>query len=166
MFVLSIGRGKLKKLLESADADHNNFIDKLEFLALIERHSGELERIQQSKLLQFMRVAAYAEEYSWWPPPLFTLSLILFNVAIYISHVVHFVRQGREIDARGPVPLCSVLIFNSDLRHEVSVTLNLDRCHLSIYFFVKAWRYIGYSFVHAGMEHIIINMALMILVKM
>ena len=29
---------------------------------------------------------------------------------------------------------------------------------------MKAWRYIGYSFVHAGMEHIIVNMALMILV--
>ena len=70
-----------------------------------------------------MRVAAYAEEYSWWPPPLFTLSLILFNVAIYISHVIHFVQQGREIDARGPVPLCSVLIFNSDLRHEVCLTI-------------------------------------------
>ena len=109
----------MKHLLESADADQNNFIDKLEFLALIERHSGELERIQQSRLLQFMRVAAYAEEYSWWPPPLFTLSLILINVAIYISHVIHFVQQGREIDSRGPVPLCSVLIFNSDLRHEV-----------------------------------------------
>ena len=109
----------MKHLLESADADQNNFIDKLEFLALIERHSGELEKIQKSRLLQFMRVAAYAEEYSWWPPPLFTLSLILVNVAIYISHVIHFVQQGREIDSRGPVPLCSVLIFNSDLRHEV-----------------------------------------------
>ena len=109
----------MKSLLESTDADHNNFIDKLEFLTLIERHSGELERIQQSRLLQFMRVAAYAEEYSWWPPPLFTLSLILANVAIYISHVIHFVQQGREINSRGPIPLCSVLIFNSDLRHEV-----------------------------------------------
>ena len=29
---------------------------------------------------------------------------------------------------------------------------------------LKAWRYIGYSFVHAGMEHILVNMALMILV--
>ena len=31
---------------------------------------------------------------------------------------------------------------------------------------MKAWRYIGYSFVHAGMEHIIVNMVLMILVML
>ena len=156
----------MKHLLESADADHNSFIDKLEFLALIERHSGELERIQQSRLLQFMRVAAYAEEYSWWPPPLFTLSLILANLAIYISHVIHFVQQGREIDSRGPVPLCSVLIFNSDLRHEVCgiYPFMYVPYSLILIIFVKAWRYLGYSFVHAGMEHITVNMALMILV--
>ena len=71
------------------------------------------------QLLQFVRVAAYSEEFTWWPPPLFTLALIILNLAVYISHVVHFVQQGREIDARGPVPLCSVLIFNSDLRYQV-----------------------------------------------
>jgi hypothetical protein len=34
-----------------------------EFASLVEEHSKQLEIIQRSKLLTYLRVAAYAEEY-------------------------------------------------------------------------------------------------------
>ena len=46
----NIDRGKLRDLLESVDADNNNLIDKAEFLAMIERHSAKLARLQRSKV--------------------------------------------------------------------------------------------------------------------
>ena len=91
-------------------------------------------------------MAAYAEEYRWWPPPVFTLVTILATVSIYLYHVATFLQQGLAISWSGPVPLCSLLIFNSDLRHQ-------------------AWRYFSYSLVHAGVEHILVNMCLMVLVR-
>ena len=112
-------RHQLRHLIESADADDNNLIDKGEFLSLIQKHSGALERVQKSALLRYLRVAAYAEEYRWWPPPVFTLVTILATVSIYLYHVATFLQQGLAISWSGPVPLCSLLIFNSDLRHQV-----------------------------------------------
>ena len=50
-------------MIESADVDDNYFIDKEEFLSLIRKHSGQLEKIQQNNFLKYMRIAAYADEY-------------------------------------------------------------------------------------------------------
>ena len=83
-------------MIESADADDNNLIDKGEFLNLIQKHSGALERVQKSALLRYLRVAAYAEEYRWWPPPVFTLVTILATVSIYLYHVATFLQQGQS----------------------------------------------------------------------
>jgi len=140
-----ISRRQLRFLIESADVDDNFYIDKEEFLTLIQKHSGQLEKIQQNNFLKYMRIAAYADEYRWWPPPWFTLMLIFLNIFIYIYHVIHFLGNGEIITWSGPIPLCSVLIFNSEVNYQ-------------------AWRYFTYSFVHAGLEHILVNMCLLILV--
>ena len=58
-----ISSEKLKYLINSADADENNFIDKGEFLALVQRYSSELEKIQKNNFHKYLRIAAYAEEY-------------------------------------------------------------------------------------------------------
>ena len=53
----------MRSLLESADLDNNSYIDKKEFLALIQKHGKDLEKIQNNTFLKYMRVAAYADEY-------------------------------------------------------------------------------------------------------
>ena len=58
-----ISRGKLKYLINSADVNDNNFIDKLEFLSLVQKYSSELEKIQKNNFHKYLRIAAYAEEY-------------------------------------------------------------------------------------------------------
>ena len=53
----------MRNLINSADVDNNSFIDKNEFLSLIQKHGKELEKIQNNKFLKYMRIAAYADEY-------------------------------------------------------------------------------------------------------
>ena len=58
-----ISRQKLRWLINTADVDKDNFIDREEFLRLVHSYSGELEKIQKNNLLKYMRIAAYSEEY-------------------------------------------------------------------------------------------------------
>ena len=60
-----ISRQKLRWLVQTADVDKNNFIDREEFLRLIHNYSGQLEKIEKNNLLKYMRIAAYAEEYRY-----------------------------------------------------------------------------------------------------
>ena len=115
-----ISRTKLKYLINSADVDENNFLDKQEFMNLIQNYSHELEKIQQNNFHKYLRIAAYAEEYKWWPPPCFTLLLTLVNVSVYVYHVTVLSAHGQQVSWSGPVPLCSLFIFNPDLRYQVS----------------------------------------------
>jgi hypothetical protein len=50
-------------MMSTADTDDDQHIDTEEFLSLVKEYSTDLEKIQRSKLLSFMRVAAYADEY-------------------------------------------------------------------------------------------------------
>ena len=60
--------------------------------------------------------------------------------------MVHFPKEhDMPITRNGPVPYCSVLIFNPYRRYE-------------------AWRYITYMFVHIGIDHFVFNMIMQILV--
>jgi len=140
-----ISREKIRWLIESADTDDNNFIDREEFLALVEKYSRELEKIQRNNLLKYMRVAAYADEYRWWPPPVFIILLTITQISVYIYHSVYFTSLGVPITWTGPSPFCSVLIYNPEKRQEF-------------------WRFFTYSFVHAGTEHILVNVILQLLV--
>ena len=56
----------------------------------------------------------------------FTLQL-----GIFIYHVIKLSNKGIHIDANGPAPVESRLIYNPYRRYE-------------------AWRYVTYMFVHAG----------------
>ena len=63
---MNVSRRQLRFLIESADVDDNFYIDKEEFLTLIQKHSGQLEKIQQNNFLKYMRIAAYADEYRYF----------------------------------------------------------------------------------------------------
>ena len=56
-------REKIRWLIETADTDDNKYIDRDEFLALVEKYSRELEKIQRYNFFKYMRVAAYTDEY-------------------------------------------------------------------------------------------------------
>eukprot|EP00092_Neocalanus_flemingeri_P000928 GFUD01000987.1.p1 GENE.GFUD01000987.1~~GFUD01000987.1.p1 ORF type:complete len:434 (-),score=96.97 GFUD01000987.1:48-1175(-) len=140
-----ISREKIRWLIEAADTDENKYIDREEFLALVDKHSRELEKIQRNNLLKYMRVAAYADEYRWWPPPFFIILLTLVQITIYIYHCVYFTELGVPITWTGPSPFCSVLIYNPQKRQQF-------------------WRFFTYSFVHSGVEHILVNIVLQLLV--
>jgi len=140
-----ISRKKLRWLINTADVDKDNFIDREEFLRLVHSHSGELEKIQKNNLLKYMRIAAYSEEYRWWPPPCFTLSCSVLMISLFIYHTVQFHKEGVSVTWSEPPPYCSVLIFNPSRKYEI-------------------WRYVTYSLVHAGYEHILVNIILMWLV--
>ena len=97
-------------------------------------------RKQQSLLHQYLRVAAYAEEYTFCPPPWFIVGVTLIQTSVYVYHVYHYLtppdHEGELITWSGPKPTCSVLIFDPSRRHE-------------------AWRYLSYSCVHAGNSNLL-----------
>merc|ERR1719244_646384 len=135
-----ISREKIRWLLETADTDDDKYIDKEEFLTLVRKHSRELEKIQRNNFLKYLRVAAYADEYRWWPPPFFILLLTTVQISIFVYHSL-----GVHVTWSGPPPICSVLVYNPGKRYQ-------------------AWRFFTYSFVHSGIEHILVNIVLQLLV--
>jgi len=140
-----ISREKIRWLIETADTDHNKYIDKDEFLILVRKHSRELEKIQRNNFLKYLRVAAYADEYRWWPPPFFILLLTTFQISIFVYHYTYFTSLGVPVTWSGPPPICSILVYNPGKRYQ-------------------AWRFFTYSFVHSGIEHIFVNIVLQLLV--
>ena len=58
-------REKIRWLIETADMDNDKYIDREEFLMIVENYSKEFEKIQRNKFLKYLRVAAYADEYRW-----------------------------------------------------------------------------------------------------
>jgi len=140
-----IPREKIRWLIETADVDDDDYIDREEFLSLVNEYSKEFERIQRNSILKYMRVAAYADEYRWWPPPIFIPILTLAQVIIFTYHCIYFTSHGVPITWTGPSPFCSALIYNPAKRFQI-------------------WRFFTYSFVHAGLEHILVNIVLQVLV--
>ena len=68
--------------------------------------------------------------------------------AVYLYHVIYFGYTSENtvpITWNGPVPHCSVLIYNPYRRWE-------------------AWRYITYMFVHIGISHFVFNMLMQIMI--
>ena len=69
-----------------------------------------------------LRLMFGGEEVRLWPPPLFSIILIVTNVAIFISHLITFIEESQSASLNWrsiPWPHCSVLIYNTFLRHQV-----------------------------------------------
>ncbi len=143
---LEITPRELERLVSRADADKDGFVDRQEFLNLVcddEKLSGH----QQGLLRQYLQVLAYADHYSWCPPPFVIPVVTVLQVAVYIYHLVHFAQyhEDANIGWSGPEPVCSKLVYNPTRRRE-------------------AWRFVSYCLVHAGVQHILFNMLMQLFV--
>jgi hypothetical protein len=45
-------------------------------------------------LLKYLKATAFAEEYQWWPPPVFILTLTLSQLIFFAIHAAHLVQAG------------------------------------------------------------------------
>ncbi len=45
-------------------------------------------------LLKYLKATAFAEEYQWWPPPVFILTLTLSQLVFFAIHAAHLVQAG------------------------------------------------------------------------
>ena len=95
----------IKQLIAKADTNGDGFVDREEFIRLASDQSRYLDDQQQNVLKQYLQVMAYAEEYRFWPPPWFILSMTLIQVILFVLNH-HFY---KVFDAK--VAECSYLIF-------------------------------------------------------
>ncbi len=53
-----------------------------------------LHREETMTLLKYLKATAFAEEYQWWPPPVFILTLTLSQLVFFAIHAAHLVQAG------------------------------------------------------------------------
>jgi hypothetical protein len=78
---LNIDAHALERLVSRADSNKDGYVDKREFLNLVANRDQNLSNNQQSLLRTYLKVAAYADSYSWWPPPLFIPIITILQVS-------------------------------------------------------------------------------------
>lgn len=102
---------------------------------------------QESRTRQIVRIFAFTEEFSCVPPTLFMIIITCLEAAFFTYTSLNIERDynGASIGWFGPVPYCSIFIYNPNRRFE-------------------AWRYFSYMFVHIGIQHFVFNMIMQIFV--
>ncbi len=140
-----------------ADVDQDGTLDRKEFYRLMCKVRSKLgvsnvsDRVDGGEpylLERDLEMAANAERYRWCPPPWFITLVTVAQVAFYIFHVFHFLaKEGGAIYPTwdGPYQFCSNVIFNPRRRREI-------------------WRFLSYVLVHAGYQHLLVNVFLQLLV--
>jgi hypothetical protein len=53
-----------------------------------------LHREETVTLLKYLKATAFAEEYQWWPPPVFILALTLSQLVFFAIHAAHLVQAA------------------------------------------------------------------------
>lgn len=141
---LGISWNKVRDIIRRSDLDRDGVIEYRDFLQTVKNYRLNTE--QASTLKSLVRAFAYAEEFTCLPPRWFMLVITIIETAFFAYHSIHLSQNhGMQITWDGPVPYCSVLIYNPHRRWE-------------------AWRYVTYMFVHIGVAHFIFNMLMQILV--
>ena len=95
------------------------------------------------KVRNFVRIAAYADQ--WKHKPVFILSVTLIQFVFWGFHYHHFKTHAHHQAFRpewdfwtGPYQRCSKWAYIEDRRHEI-------------------WRFLSYIFVHSGLRHFVMN---------
>lgn len=142
----------VEEILAWADINNDGKLSYEEFLRMVYAQELGASRPTFQKLVKFAALAVvpqnqraivvrrYIEEYNCMPPPIFLLLISLAEVIFFIYYCVIL----KEISATGPVPICSVLIYDPYRRQQ-------------------AWLYLTYMFIHAGGVHIFFNLLIQLL---
>nr|XP_054607750.1 rhomboid-related protein 3 isoform X5 [Nothobranchius furzeri] len=85
----------------------------------------------------------YFDSYTYCPPPWFILAITMAEVAVFIYYGIQLDRLVLQVSS--PSFLKSPLPYHPQLR-------------------AQAWRYFSYIFMHTGIEHLSLNMAMQLLV--
>ena len=141
---LGISWTKVKDIIRRSPKDKDGMVEYKDFLETVKRYRLSTE--QASTLKSLVKAFAYAEEFTCFPPKWFMIFITLVETCFFTYHAIHLPSvHSMEMTWDGPVPYCSVLIYNPNRRWE-------------------AWRYITYMFVHIGISHFVFNMIMQILV--
>lgn len=161
---LGISWNKIREIIRRSDRNGDGVIEYRTFLETVQRYRLSTEQARwtkkwfrnlqlnfsfgffSSKLKSLVAAFAYAEEFTCNPPTVFMILITLAETAFFAYHAVHLPEAHNvEMTWDGPVPYCSVLIYNPKRRYE-------------------AWRYVTYMFTHIGIAHFVFNMIMQILV--
>ncbi|TRY70811.1 hypothetical protein TCAL_10009 [Tigriopus californicus] len=135
---------KIREVLKRADKNGDGKAQYGDFLLALQHYRIDSEECGPFK--KMVRAFAYVEEFHTFPPPLFISIVTLMELGIFIYHAVHLPRaHGLPMTWEGPVPYCSVLIYNPFRRWE-------------------AWRFLTYMFVHIGIGHFVFNIIMQLIV--
>ncbi|XP_014847449.1 PREDICTED: rhomboid-related protein 3-like isoform X2 [Poecilia mexicana] len=85
----------------------------------------------------------YFDSYTYCPPPWFILAITIAEVAVFMYYGIQLDRLVLQVSS--PSFLKSPLPYHPQLR-------------------AQAWRYFSYIFMHTGIEHLSLNMAMQLLV--
>lgn len=141
---LGINFLKVDDILNRVKPEKDGSISYKKFLVAVKEY--RLNSEQETRLKSLVRIFAFTEEFSCKPPTLFMIFISLLELGFFIYTSVKMPEDyGLTINWSGPVPYCSVLIYNPSRRFE-------------------AWRYFTYMFVHIGIQHFVFNMIMQIVV--
>ena len=107
-----------------------------EFQEMMKQFLENSDYDQMTRLRKVLTMFAYAEEFRWWPPPLFSTTMILLFIAMFIYHVCYLYSITGFYYK---LAKCSKWILNPNRRWEW-------------------WRFFTYAFVHNGPGHLITNL--------
>ncbi|XP_038127648.1 rhomboid-related protein 3 isoform X5 [Cyprinodon tularosa] len=85
----------------------------------------------------------YFDSYTYCPPPWFILAITIAEVAVFMFYGIQLDRLVLQVSS--PAFLKSPLPYHPQLR-------------------AQAWRFLSYVFMHTGIEHLSLNMAMQLLV--
>jgi len=147
---LGITSNKVDELLDRAERKTmkmNRVKGEIKYKAFMEVvREYRLTTEQESTLKNVVRVFAFVEEFSCKPPTFVMGIITLLELVAFINTSYYlFTTYEKPLTWTGPVPYCSVLIYNPSRRWEW-------------------WRFASYMLVHIGIGHFVFNMIMQILV--
>jgi len=145
---LGVTSNKLDELLDRAERKtqhrQKGEIKYKAFMEVVREYRLNTE--QESTLEHAVRVFAFVEEFSCKPPTFVMVIITILELAAFINTSYYlYTTFEKPLTWTGPVPYCSLLIYNPSRRWEV-------------------WRFASYMLVHIGIGHFVFNMIMQILV--